>query len=155
MPTNKKEEIIFSIMMVIVMVYGMICYNISVSTGGLTNKVFLMALKEMIIIVPIAFIIEALFVSKVASKKASQIVDLKKDNPFLMVIMMSCITVVLMCPIMSLMATILFKNAGSEIIAVWLQTTALNFPMALLWQLFFAGPCVRFIFRKVFKKKNA
>ena len=155
MPTNKKEEIIFSIMMVIVMVYGMICYNISISIGGLTNKVFFMALREMIIIVPIAFIIEVLFVSRIAAKKANEIINIKKDNLFFMVIMMSSITVLLMCPIMSLIATVLFKNPGSEIIAIWLQTTALNFPMALLWQLFFAGPLVRFIFNKLFQKKNA
>lgn len=28
-------------------------------------------------------------------------------------------------------------------IAVWLQTTAFNFPMALAWQLFFGGAAVR------------
>ena len=56
---------------------------------------------------------------------------------------------------MSLAATLLFKNAGSEIIAVWLQTTAINFPMALCWQLFFAGPVVRTIFGLIFKEKKA
>jgi hypothetical protein len=33
----------------------------------------------------------------------------------------------------------------------WLQTAARNFPMALFWQLFYAGPFVRFVFRKVCK----
>ena len=60
-----------------------------------------------------------------------------------------------MCPLMSLAATLLFKNAGSEIVAVWLQTTAINFPMALCWQLFFAGPVVRAIFGLIFKEKKA
>ena len=44
------------------------------------------------------------------------------------------------------------ENAGVEIISVWLETTALNFPMALCWQLFFAGPIVRFIFRHIFRR---
>lgn len=44
---------------------------------------------------------------------------------------------------MSFVATLLFKNAGKEIIAVWLQTTVFNFPMALAWQIFFVGPLVR------------
>ena len=48
---------------------------------------------------------------------------------------------------MSLAATILFKNAGSEFIAVWLQTTVFNFPMAFFWQIFFCGPLVRRLFR--------
>ena len=56
---------------------------------------------------------------------------------------------------MSLVATLLFKNAGSQIIAVWLETTVLNFPMAFCWQLFFAGPFVRFLFRNIFREKEA
>ena len=52
---------------------------------------------------------------------------------------------------MSLAATILFKDAGSEFVAVWLQTTAFNFPMALCWQIFFAGPLVRNVFGLVMR----
>ena len=55
---------------------------------------------------------------------------------------------------MSLAATILFKHAGKEVIAVWFQTTALNFPMAFFWQIFFAGPLVRAIFGMIFKEKE-
>lgn len=54
---------------------------------------------------------------------------------------------------MSFVATLLFKAPGKEIIAVWLETTVLNFPMALCLQIFFAGPFVRFVFRSIFKEK--
>ena len=60
-----------------------------------------------------------------------------------------------MCPLMSFAATILFKNAGSQFVAVWLQTTAMNFPMAFFWQLIYAGPIVRFIFRHIFRENEA
>ena len=56
---------------------------------------------------------------------------------------------------MSFAATLLFKNAGSQIIAVWLQTTVLNFPMAFFLQLCFAGPIVRFVFGKIFNENRA
>ena len=59
--------------------------------------------------------------------------------------------VCLMCPMMSFIATLLFKNAGSNFIAVWFQTTVMNFPMALCWQIFGAGPLGRLIFRTVMK----
>ena len=59
-----------------------------------------------------------------------------------------------MCPIMSFAATLLFKNAGGELVSVWVQTTVINFSMALCWQMFYAGPIVRFIFRNIFKEKN-
>ena len=51
---------------------------------------------------------------------------------------------------MSFIATILFKDAGINFIPVWLQTVALNFPMAFFWQMCYAGPFVRFIFKLVF-----
>lgn len=43
MPKTKFQDVIFTIMMVILMVYAMICYNIAISMGGLSNQVFLMA----------------------------------------------------------------------------------------------------------------
>ena len=102
MPKNKVQEVIFTVLMVFVMVYAMICYNIAVETGGMTNLVFLHAFRELLIMGPIAFLLDFF---------------------------------------------LLFKHAGVQIVAVWFETTAKNFPMALLWQLFFAGPLVRFVFR--------
>lgn len=154
MPKNTFQEVVFTILMVIVMVYAMICYNIALNTGGMTNSVFLAAFHELIIMGPIAFILDFFIVGKIAKAKAFKIVDIKKDNPFHLVLAISFVSVILMCPLMSLAATILFKNAGNQIIAVWLQTTALNFPMALCWQIFFAGPAVRFIFGHIFKEKK-
>lgn len=56
-----------------------------------------------------------------------------------------------MCPIMSLAATLIIKQpAAADFFAVWIQTTAFNFPMALCWQIFYAGPLVRLIFRMIF-----
>ena len=75
-------------------------------------------------------------------------------KPIMLILAISSITVCLMCPTMSLAATLLFKHAGKEVIAVWLQTTALNFPMAFFWQIFFAGPLVRAIFGMIFKEKE-
>ena len=51
---------------------------------------------------------------------------------------------------MSMVATLAFKQPPvDELIATWLQTVVLNFPMALLWQLFIAGPAVRAAVRGV------
>ena len=82
-------------------------------------------------------------------------VDVKTERPFHLILAISAVSVAWMCPLMSLVATLLFKNAGSQIIAVWLETTVLNFPMAFCWQLFFAGPFVRFLFRNIFREKEA
>ena len=119
MPKNKVQEVIFTILMVFVMVYAMICYNIAIETGSMTNMVFLHAFRELPIMGPIAFLLDFFLVGGLAKMAAFRIVDLEKDNPFHLV----------------------------QVIAVWFETTAKNFPMALLWQLFFAGPLVRFVFR--------
>ena len=155
MPKTKFQEIIFTIMMVFVMVYAMICYNIALNIGGMKNEVFLSAFHELIIMGPIAFILDFFIVGKIAKAKAFKIVDIRRDNPFHLVLAISFVSVIFMCPLMRLAATLLFKNAGSEIVAVWLETTVKNFPMALCWQIFFAGPVVRAIFGAIFREKAA
>lgn len=155
MPKNKFQEVVFTVIMVFFMVYAMICYNISLNIGGMKNEVFLSAFHELAIMGPIAFILDFFIVGKIAKAKAFRMVNIEKDNPFHLVLAISFVSVIFMCPLMSLAATILFKNAGSEIIAVWLETTVKNFPMALCWQIFFAGPIVRAVFGAIFREKKS
>ena len=150
MPKTKFQEIIFTVLMVFVMVYVMICYNIALNIGGMQNHVFTDTFHELVIMAPIAFILDFFLVGAIAKKTAFRIVDPAKENPFHLILTISAVSVAWMCPLMSLAATILFKDSGSQIIAVWLQTTVMNFPMAFFWQIFFAGPLVRFIFRLIF-----
>ncbi len=154
MPKTKFQEVIFTIMMVFVMVYAMICYNIALNVGGMNNTVFLSAFHEFMIMAPVAFILDFFFVGHIAKRTAFRIVNPEKENPFHLVIAISVVSVAWMCPLMSLAATILFKDAGSQFIAVWLQTIALNFPMAFFWQMLYAGPFVRFLFRQIFREKE-
>ena len=138
--------------MAFAMVYAMICYNIALNRGGMTNEVFLFAFHELIIMWPVAFVLEMFVVERLAKMLAFRLVT-PDDKPIFILLAISSMIVCLMCPMMSLVATLLFKNPGSEIIAVWFQTTVLNFPMALCWQIFFAGPLVRLIFRTIFRAK--
>ena len=141
MPESKFGRILFSLCMVIVMVYGMVCYNVVVNTHVFDNSVFLNALHELPIMVPIAFILEVFLVERFALHKASQLVDVKNGVPFHFVIAMSVVTVACMCPLMSCAATLLFKReavAAHGFLGTWLLTTALNFPMALCSQ---SSPC--------------
>ena len=152
MPKNKFQEVIFTIIMVFVMVYAMICYNIVLNTGTMTNETFLLAFHELVFMGPIAFVLDFFLIGGLAKKTAFGIVDVRKDNPFHLVLAISAVSVAFMCPCMSLAATLLIKHAAvSQIIPTWLQTTAMNFPMAFFLQLFASGPLVRFIFGKMFK----
>ena len=150
MPKTKLEDFIYTIIMVIVMVYAMIFYNI-INMEGPSNHAFLMALKELPIMGLIAFILEFFLIGKIAHKIAFKIMN-PKDKPIFITIAISCIIVAFMCPIMSLIGSLLFNYNGAEnIIIKWLNLAIKNFPMALFWQLFYAGPLVRFIFKHIFK----
>ena len=103
MPKTKFQEVIFTIIMVFFM----------------KNEVFLSAFKELSFMGPIAFILDFFIIGHIAKKLAFKIVNPAKDNPFFLVLAISAISVIFMCPLMSLAATLIFKNARVEIISVW------------------------------------
>jgi len=117
--------------------------------GGMSNQVFLLAFHELIIMWPVAFILEYFFVDKLAHYFAFKVVT-PKDRPFFITLAISFYIICIMCPIMSLIATILFKTPGVQIISVWFMTILFNFPMAFFWQICYCGPFVRWIFGKLF-----
>ena len=142
MPKNRKEETI----------YAMVCYNIAMDVGGMKNFVFLASLSELPIMCIAAFLLDTFIAGPIAKKVAFRLVNPKEDKPIFVILAISVLSIWLMCPMMSFVAVVLFKNAfGPQLIAVWIQTTIINFPMAFFWQLFAAGPLVRTIFGKIFK----
>lgn len=153
MPKSKLQNFIFTAVMAFVMVYAMICYNIAIAKGGMSNEIFRIALFELPIMWPVAIILEFFFVEKLAVKLAFRIVT-PQDKPIFITLAVSSMIVCIMCPVMSLIAAILFSKAGNPFISVWLQKFVMNFPMALCWQIFFAGPLVRNLFGLLGKKKS-
>jgi len=150
MPKTKGQEIIFGIMMVSLMVYGMVVYNITIATGKISADTFIEALKELPIMIPIAFAVEFLLMGRVAKKMAFAIVNPSK-NPRSVPFAISICTCLVMCPTMSLIAPLLFNEPS---FLNWLKAFGLNLPMALLYQLLICGPFVRFIFRHIFPDKK-
>lgn len=154
MPRNRLQSILFTIMMTLFMVYAMICYNIAIETGGMRNQIFIMAVHELMIMWPAAIIIELLLAGRVAKKLAFRILTPDMKGPIFIILAISTMTVCVMCPVMSLVAVILFKNPGGEFISVWLKTVVFNFPMAFFIQIFLVGPLVRFLFGMLFIRKE-
>ena len=146
MPKTKFQNVVFTIIMAAIMVYGMIVYNVSLNTGGIRSENFLLALHEMPIMVPIAALLEFFVVEKLATRLAFTFMR-PTDRPQLITYAISTMIVCIMCPVMSLIATLLFKTPS---FAEWIHTWALNMLMALIWQLLYCGPLVRLIFRTIF-----
>jgi hypothetical protein len=149
MPKNKFQDVVYTAIMAIIMVYGMIVYNVALNTGGVSGFTFVAALSELWIMAPIAFILEFFIVGKIAKKLAFSVVQ-PTDRPQFITYAISICICCIMCPTMSLIATFLFKEPS---FGTWVQTWAMNFPMAICYQMFYCGPFVRLIFRTIFKDK--
>lgn len=161
---NKTQGIIFGVLMSMTMAYGMEVYNVAIKMGlntmpgglsNMTNIVFWEALKEAAYMWIFVFIFSNLWGNRIGHGIAHRIIRPGQDNPFFITLMISSCTVFIMCPTMSMVAAILFNVilAGapiSQLPAIWIGTLIKNFPMALLWNLFGAGPLTRLLFGKFF-----
>ena len=152
MPKNKFQDVVFTAIMATIMVYGMIVYNVALNTGGVSGTTFLVAFHEMPIMVPIAFVLEFFVVGKLAKMLAFTVMR-PDDRPQLITYAISICICCIMCPVMSLFATLLFKE--TKTFGTWVQTWGMNFPMAILYQMFYCGPFVRLIFRLLFSQKKS
>ena len=124
MPKNKFQDVIFTAIMATIMVYGMIVYNVALNMGGVRGETFIAALHEMPIMVPIAFILEFFVVGKLARMLAFTVMR-PDDRPQFITYAISICICCIMCPIMSLIATILFKDTKD--FPTWVQTWGMNF----------------------------
>lgn len=162
MPKTKLQGIVFGLLMSITMAYGMEVYNVALKEGGLaamTNRVFPAALLEAAYMWIFVFLFSNLWGNRLGHKLAAKICR-PQDNPFLHTLFISGCTVLIMCPTMSMVAAILFSvvlggGSWSQLPAYWVATVLKNFPMALLWNLFAAGPVTRLLFRRIFARQLA
>lgn len=152
MPKNKFQDVVFTTIMATIMVYGMIVYNVALNTGGVSGTTFLAAFHEMPIMVPIAFVLEFFVVGKLAKMLAFTVMR-PDDRPQFITYAISICICCIMCPVMSLFATLLFKE--TKTFGTWVQTWGMNFPMAILYQMFYCGPFVSLIFRLLFPQKKS
>ncbi len=166
---KKSEKLIYALITVIITVPCFVFYCLSIENGGILN----VDIKFALMLIPIEFILAYLceiFIGGPLSERiALNAVNPKENKPFMVEIAIICATVCIMCPLMSFLATILYKgimpsmifndttftliNFFKCFIPNFLQTVVLNFPFALLSQLFFIQPLVRRIFRFIYKTK--
>lgn len=169
MPKTKFQGIIFGLIMSYSMAIGMEIYNVAIKMGynvtaggfsNMTGRVFPAALAEASFMGLIVFIVSNLVGNRVGSAFAAKYTDPEKDNPYFCRVMRQVGTVAVMCPAMSLVATVLFSvlpgnvGAGSTI-TVWIGTVMKNFPMAFFWNMFAAAPFTRLVFGEIFSGKPA
>lgn len=166
MPNNKKQGIIFGIIMSYAMAYGMEIYNIAIKEGvnltaggfsNMTNIIFWEALKEAAYMGLLVFLLSSLWGNRAGAVFADRHCDPEKDNPYICQLLRQAGTVAVMCPAMSLVASILFNvilgdTSAVRLPAIWVGTFLKNFPMAFFWNMFAAAPFTRWICGKLFSR---
>ena len=168
MPETKFQRLIFALITVIITVPCFVFYCSSYEAGGFTIDI----IKNSIIFIPIEFILaylcEIFIGSPLSVKLALKAMPPQKNSPMMVETAIICATVGIMCPLMSFLATILYNGIIAvgiyhqisfsyfmiNFIPFWLQKVVLNFPFALLSQLFFIQPLTRTIFKNIFSKKS-
>ena len=151
MPKTKFQSFIFTLIMVFCMVYCMTLYTVSLKSGGLSYQVIAIAFKEMWLEYVIVFCLIFFFITKLAQKLAFRIIDPEKSQPIFVILSIQSMTVCIIVPVITLIATFIHNGVTSFWFTQWIQLAFLCFPIALCLQVFYVGPLVRLIFRTIFR----
>ena len=151
MPESKFERAVFGGMMALAMVYGMEVYNQALR-NGVDGSLLRVSAAELVGLSIIVIVLQELVGGPLARRLARFCVDPRGLPPALMMMTVSVFTVFCMCPLMSLVTTLIFQGTGDGLMQRWLAAVRLNLPMAFAWQLLVAGPLVRLSFRALFAR---
>lgn len=166
MPKNRAQGVIFGILMSVTMAVGMEVYNVAwkmgfpTQPGGfstMTNDVFPAALAEAAYMWLFVELLSSLYGNRVGAALASRATSPERDGAFVCQLARQGCTVMVMCPSMSLVASVLFNvilggMPLTQLGAIWVGTLIKNFPMALLWNVFAAAPLSRLLLRTAFAR---
>lgn len=168
MPKTKFQGIVFGLIMSYSMAYGMEVYNIAVKMGfhtrvggfsSMDNSVFFAALIEALYMGLFVFLFSNLWGNRMGAAFAARHCNPEKDNRYFCQLMRQAGTIAVMCPMMSLVASVLFNiilahQPVTQLPAIWVGTVLKNFPMAFFWNLFAAAPFTRWVFGKLFPQNR-
>lgn len=148
LPVNKKEALIYTFLMVVVMAGGMTFFNMAIHNGFNIDSL-MKAWMIFPIVAVIAFIIEWFGVSKSAHFLIHKYI--KQDDPVIkQVLLSSFFFVIQMVVLMSVICGLLFSKGSDHFWQDMLLTLPRNFVVAFTLKVVIAGPLVGTIFRKLF-----
>ena len=168
MPQTRSQRIVFGLLMSLFMSIGMELYNnawkmgMNLAPGGFSNISYAVVpevARELVFIVPLVFVLSSTYGNRLGAALAYRLIDPERDSAFFRVVLVICCTTLVMCPSMSLFATVYFNiiRAGRALVElpiIWFGTLVKNFPMALLWNLFAASPMSRIVLQLLFSRSE-
>lgn len=153
MPKNKRESLIYTVMMCFLMVLWMSIYNVALHTRGLSFDVFQSAWLGFPLAYMIAMFLDLFIVSGPAKKVAFRFLVKPTSSNLKKGLAVSFCMVVPMVIFMSLYGglEVVVKSGNWQALPmIWLTNSPKNFVMALPFQIIIAGPVIRTYFRKLF-----
>ena len=153
MPQNKRESLIYTVLMCFTMVLWMSLYNVALQYGAVSLEVVAAAWLGFPIAYVFAMCCDWFLVSRLAKGSAFRFLVRPQDSPLKKVVCVSSCMVVPMVLIMSLYGACegaVHTGMWSGVPLQWLINIPRNFVMALPFQLLIAGPLVRRVFRRAF-----
>lgn len=181
MPKNQFQKMVFAFVTVIITVHAYIFYSLYVVNGqtlllatgaksvldaihiqggiymlGGYVPIWLVVVVEFCL----AYLLEIIVGSPFSFQLTCKMFEYEKTHPSIFETAIICSTVLLMCPIMSFIAAILyypFYNGFHVItlLANWIKLICFNFPFAFFTQIFFIQPFVRKIFQYIFVRHSS
>lgn len=153
MPQNKRESLIYTVMMCFFMVFWMGTYNVILQYGTFNLEVLIASWIGFPIAYVFAMICDWFIVSKLAKGVAFKFLVKPQDSMIKKIICISCCMAIPMVIIMSLYGAVegaFHTGNWSTIFMGWIINIPRNFIMAIPLQLLIAGPIVRKVFRSLF-----
>lgn len=130
----------FPVSMALLMCYGMELYNHLLMGMGFSVATLLSPFSELIPMAVAVVVIERLIGGRMVSALLARIGDPEKLRiPY--GVLVGTVTCIVMCPMMSMVATLVFKHPTVATVApIWFATFLRNLPFALAWALIVARP---------------
>lgn len=144
----KINNLCFSFIMAIFMVYRVALYNIFLGKHFNYDSLYII-ITRMFPEFVIAYIILNFFAFPV-TKKLVYFIKINKNIKVFEILFMTFFIVFLTAPIMSLFVIILHGGLSIDVFSIWLSRLVMNIPFALCLQVFGGSPLARFIFSKIY-----
>ena len=130
----------FPVSMALLMCYGMELYNHLLMGAGISVATLLSPFSELLPMSAAVVVIEHFIGGHIVELLMARICDAERIRiPYGMVL--GTVTCIVMYPIMSMVATLVFKQPTiATLLPIWFSTFAHNLPFALAWALIVARP---------------
>lgn len=153
MPQNKRESLIYTVMMCFCMIVWMSIYNVAIQY----NEFSLEIIKKAWVGVPIAYLIgivlDWFIVSNIVKKVVFTYLLKREDSNKIKVLYISTGMVIWMCLFMSFYGAVegcMHTHQWNSLFQIWVKCVLRNFIMAWPVQMLIMGPLVRKTFRYCF-----